>query len=90
MIIKLNIRSKPDLELIKNDINLSKFVYYEQPTSENLKSNSLAKWSVNNTLIVNSVDCLFNIIKFRKENLVLGIPISKKKVIEFMKLNINK
>ena len=90
MIIKLDIRNKPDLELIRNDINLSKFVYYEQPTSENLKSNYLAKWTINNTLIINSVDCLFSIIKFRKEDLVLGIPIAKKKVIEFMKLNINK
>ena len=75
------------MDLIKNDITLSKFTFYEQPTSENLKSNCLAKWSINNTLLVNSVDSLFNVIKFRKEHVVLGIPISKKKVIEFINLN---
>lgn len=86
IIIKFNIRNKPDLDLIKKDIKLSKFKFYEQPTSENLKSNCLALWTVNNTLIVNSVNSLFNIIKFRKEAAVLGIPLSKKKLIELIKL----
>lgn len=89
IIIKISMRNEPDLDLISKDIKLSKFIFYEQPTSENLKSNYLAKWTINNTLLINSVDSLFNIIKFRKEAIVLGIPISKKKVIDFMKLNIN-
>ena len=59
---------------------------------ESKKYNSLPsfnKLAFNNTLLINSVDSLFNIIKFRKEAIVLGIPVSKKKVIDFMKLNIN-
>ena len=88
LIIKINLRNEPDLEIINTDIKLSKFIFYQQPTSENLKSNFLAIWTINNTLIVNSVDSLFNIIKFSKETGVLGIPISKKKAIDFMKLNL--
>ena len=90
MIIKLHINNiKPDLELIKKDIELSKYIFYEQPTFENLKSNCMAIWTVNNTLIVNSVDSLFSIIKYRREATVLGIPISKKKIMEFISLNNN-
>jgi hypothetical protein len=89
IIIKISIKNPPDLAQIDKDIKLSKYIFYEQPTSENLKSNYLAKWTINNTLIINSVNSLFTIIKFRKEAAVLGIPISKKKVIDFMKLNIN-
>ena len=84
IIIKLPVKNKPDLDLINDDIKLSKYIFYEQPTSENLKSNCLAKWTINNTLIIHSVNSLFNIIKFRKEAAVLGIPISKKKVIEIL------
>ena len=87
IIIKINIKNETDLEIINNDIILSKFTFYQQPTSENLKSNFLAKWTINNTLIINSIDSLFNIIKFSKENIVLGIPISKKKAFNFLKLN---
>ena len=86
VIIKLPVKDKPDLDIINNDIKLSKYIFYEQPTSENLKSNCLAKWTINNTLIVHSVKSLFTIIKFRKEAVVLGIPISKTKVIEYLNL----
>ena len=89
IIIKLNINDNPDLELINNDIKLTKFLFYDQPTSENLKSNRLAVWTVNNTLIVNSVDNLFSIIKFRNEANILGIAISKKKVVEYTKMSFN-
>ena len=87
IIIKLPVKNEIDLNIINDDIRLSKFIFYEQPTLENLKSNCLAKWTVNNTLIVHSVNSLFNIIKFRKEAIVLGIPISKSKLIEFVNLN---
>ena len=86
MIIKISIKDKPDLDIINKDISLSKFKYYEQPTRENLKSNFLAKWTINNTLLINSVDNLFNIIKFSKESNILGIPLSKDKIEEIMKI----
>ena len=89
MIIKIGINYPPELDLINNDINSSKFLFYEQPTSENLKSNRFAVWTVNNTLIVNSVDNLFSIIKFRNEFNVLGIAISKKKVVEYFGIYYN-
>ena len=89
MIIKISINEAPDLELINHDINSTKFIFYEQPTSENLKSNRFAVWTVNNTLIVNSVDNLFSIIKFRNEFNVLGIAISKKKVVEYFGIYYN-
>ena len=89
LIIKININSDPDIELINNDIKSTKFLFYDQPTSENLKSNRFALWTINNTLIVNSVDSLFNIIKFRNEANILGIAISKKKLVEFTKICFN-
>ena len=89
LIIKININSDPDIELINNDIKATKFLFYDQPTSENLKSNRFALWTLNNTLIVNSVDSLFNIIKFRNEANILGIAISKKKLVEFTKICFN-
>ena len=89
IIIKISVNDQPNLELINKDIQLSKYIFYEQPTSENLKSNYLAIWTINNTLLINSVNSLFTVIKFRKEAAVLGIAISKKKVIDFMKLSIN-
>ena len=89
IIIKININSEPDLELIKNDIKSTKFLFYDQPTSENLKSNRFAVWTVNNTLLVNSVDSLFNIIKFRNESNILGIAISKRKIVEFTRICFN-
>jgi hypothetical protein len=85
IIIKINVQDKPDLDIIKKDISLSKFVFYEQPTKENLKSNNLAKWTINNTLIINSVDNLLNIIKFTKEHDILGVALSKKKIFEIIK-----
>ena len=89
LIIKININSDPDIELINNDIKSTKFLFYDQPTSENLKSNRFALWTLNNTLIVNSVDSLFNIIKFRNESNILGIAISKRKIVEFTKICFN-
>ena len=89
LIIKININSDPDIELINNDIKSTKFLFYDQPTSENLKSNRFALWTLNNTLIVNSVDSLFNIIKFRNESNILGIAISKKKLVEYTKICFN-
>jgi hypothetical protein len=89
LIIKININSDPDIELINNDIKSTKFLFYDQPTSENLKSNRFALWTLNNTLIVNSVDSLFNIIKFRNEANILGIAISKKKLVEYTKICFN-
>ena len=89
VIIKININSEPDLELIKNDIKSTKFLFYDQPTSENLKSNRFAVWTINNTLLVNSVDSLFNIIKFRNESNILGIAISKRKIVEFTRICFN-
>ena len=85
MIIKINILDEPDLDIITKDISLSKFIFYEQPTKENLKSNNLAKWTINNTLIINSVDNLLNIIKFTKEYNILGVALSKKKIFEIIK-----
>ena len=79
----------PELDLINNDINSTKFLFYDQPTSENLKGNRFAIWTLNNTLILNSVDNLFNIIKFRNEFDVLGIAINKKKVIEYFRIYAN-
>ena len=84
MVIKISINEAPDLELINHDINSTKFIFYEQPTSENLKSNRFAIWACNNTLLINSVDCLFQMIKFRNESDVLGIAISKKKLVEYI------
>ena len=89
VIIKININSEPDLELIKNDIKSTKYLFYDQPTSENLKSNRFAVWTINNTLLVNSVDSLFNIIKFRNESNILGIAISKRKIVEFTRICFN-
>ena len=89
LIIKINLNSDPDIELINNDIKETKFLFYDQPTSENLKSNRFALWAVNNTLFVNSVDSLFNIIKFRNESNILGIAISKRKIVEFTKICFN-
>lgn len=85
-IIKINIQDKPDKDIINKDIKLSQFLFYEQPTKENLKSNNLAIWTINNTLIINSVDNLLNIIKFTKESNILGVALSKKKIFEFLKL----
>ena len=85
IITKINVQDKPDLDVIEKDISLSKFIFYEQPTKENLKSNNLAKWTINNTLIINSVDNLLNIIKFTKEYNILGVPLSKKKIFEIIK-----
>ena len=87
VIIKININSKPNIELINNDIKSTKFLFYDQPTSENLKSNRLAVWTINNTLLLNSVDSLFNIIKFRNESSILGIAISKKKLVEYAQMS---
>jgi len=84
IIIKINLNDEPDLDIIEKDINLSKFIFYEQPTKENLKSNNLAKWTINNTLIINSVDNLLSIIKFTKEHNVLGIALSKNKIFEII------
>ena len=70
-------------------LNQQNFFFYDQPTSENLKSNRFALWTLNNTLIVNSVDSLFNIIKFRNESNILGIAISKKKLVEYTKICFN-
>ena len=89
IIIKLHINQSPDLELINNDIKATKFLFYDQPTSENLKSNRFALWTLNNTLLVNSVDSLFNIIKFRNEFNILGIAINKRKVVEYFNIYYN-
>ena len=84
MIFKISINEAPDLDLINHDINSTKFRFFEQPTSENLKSNRFALWAYNNTLFINSVDCLFHMIKFRNESDILGIAISKKRLVEYM------
>ena len=89
MLIKIGVVYPPELDLINNDINSTKFLFYDQPTSENLKGNRFAIWTLNNTLILNSVDNLFNIIKFRNEFDVLGIAINKKKVIEYFRIYAN-
>ena len=89
MLIKIGVVYPPELNLINNDINSTKFLFYDQPTSENLKGNRFAIWTLNNTLILNSVDNLFNIIKFRNEFDVLGIAINKKKVIEYFRIYAN-
>ena len=89
IIIKLPINQSPYLELINNDINSTKYLFYDQPTSENLKSNRFAIWTLNNTLLVNSVDSLFNIIKFRNEANILGIAINKRKVVEYFNIYYN-
>ena len=89
MLFKIGLKYEINNEMINNDINSSKYLFYEEPTPDYYKTNSLALFTINNTLIINSFYYLFTLIKFRNEFDVLGIAISKKKVYEYLKSYFN-
>ena len=83
-IIKISVFSEINYEMLDDDIENSEYIVFEQPTAENLKSNAFIKWGRNNTLFINSVESLFDIIKFTEETNVLGIPLGKELCIKYM------
>ena len=84
MFIKIKVEGDIDLKMIEEDSKASTYIFAEELGKTGYKNNFLAKWTLNNTIIINSIDYLFNLFKITNEKIMLGLPISERMFTDYV------
>ena len=82
--IKIKVEGDIDLNMIEEDSKASTYIFAEELGKTGYKNNFLAKWTLNNTIIINSNDYLFNLFKITNEKIILGLPISERMFTDYV------